>query len=74
MLLYALLHLTGYDSVTIEDIKQFRQWGSSTWARDLKPLASSDHRPLGAGISNAVGLAIAEAHLAAKFNGLTQGR
>ena len=42
MLLYALLHLTGYDSVSIDDIKQFRQWGSKPPAtpKPLKPLAS----------------------------------
>ena len=71
MLLYALLHLTGYDSVTIEDIKQFRQWGAKTpghpetFETDGVEVTAG---PLGAGISNAVGLAIAEAHLAAKFN------
>jgi transketolase len=56
MLQYALLHLTGYDSVTLDDIKQFRQLGSRTPG------------PLGQGIANGVGLAMAEAHLAAKFN------
>ena len=71
MLLYALLHLTGYDSVTLEDIKQFRQWGSKTPGHPETfetPGVEVTTGPLGQGISNAVGLAIAEAHLAAKFN------
>ncbi len=71
MLLYALLHLTGYESVSIEDIKQFRQWGSRTPGHpETFETAGVEVTagPLGAGISNAVGLAIAEAHLAAKFN------
>ncbi len=71
MLLYALLHLTGYDSVTIEDIKEFRQWGAKTPGHPETfetPGVEVTAGPLGAGISNAVGLAIAEAHLAAKFN------
>ena len=71
MLLYALLHLTGYDSVTIDDIKQFRQWGSKTPGHPETfetPGVEVTTGPLGQGISNAVGLALAEAHLAAKFN------
>ena len=71
MLLYALLHLTGYDSVSIEDLKEFRQWGSRTPGHpETFETAGVEVTagPLGAGISNAVGLAIAEAHLAAKFN------
>jgi transketolase len=71
MLHYALLHLTGYDSVSIEDIKQFRQWGSHTpghpenFETDGIEVTTG---PLGQGIANGVGLALAEAHLAAKFN------
>tara|TARA_Y100001968_G_scaffold224116_1_gene206750 strand:+ start:372 stop:2330 length:1959 start_codon:yes stop_codon:yes gene_type:complete len=71
MLVYALLHLTGYESVTIEDIKEFRQWGSRTPGHpETFETAGIEVTagPLGAGISNAVGLAISEAHLAAKFN------
>ena len=71
MLLYALLHLSGYDSVTIEDIQQFRQWGSRTPGHpETFETAGVEVTtgPLGQGIANAVGLAIAEAHLAAKFN------
>ncbi len=71
MLIYALLHLSGYDSVTLDDIKQFRQWGSRTPGHPETfetPGVEVTTGPLGAGISNAVGLAIAESHLAAKFN------
>jgi len=71
MLLYALLHLTGYESVSMDDIKQFRQWGSKTPGHPETfetPGVEVTTGPLGAGISNAVGLAIAESHLAAKFN------
>jgi len=71
MLLYALLHLSGYDSVAIEDIKQFRQWGSHTPGHpETFETAGVEVTtgPLGQGIASAVGLAIAEAHLAAKFN------
>ncbi|WP_269616312.1 transketolase [Prochlorococcus marinus] len=71
MLLYALLHLTGYESVSIEDIKEFRQWGAKTPGHPETfetPGVEVTAGPLGAGISNAVGLAIAEAHLSAKFN------
>jgi len=71
MLQYALLHLTGYDSVTLEDIKQFRQWGSKTPGHPENFETEGVEvttGPLGQGIANAVGLAIAEAHLAARFN------
>lgn len=70
MLLYSLLHLFGYN-VTIEDIKNFRQFGSKTpghpeYGRTDGVEASTG--PLGQGICNAVGLALAEAHLEAVFN------
>ncbi|MEA5472446.1 transketolase [Spirulina sp. 06S082] len=71
MLQYALLHLTGYDSVSIEDIKQFRQWGSKTPGHPENFETEGVEvttGPLGQGIANGVGLAMAEAHLAAMFN------
>lgn len=71
MLQYALLYLTGYDSVTLEDIKQFRQWGARTPGHpenfETQGIEVTTG-PLGQGIANAVGLAMAEAHLAARFN------
>jgi len=70
MLLYSLLYLTGYD-LTSEDIQEFRQWGSKTPGhpeRGRPPGAEMTTGPLGQGISHAVGIAIAEAHLAAVFN------
>ncbi|BCL38651.1 transketolase [Nostoc sp. MS1] len=71
MLQYALLYLTGYDSVTLDDIKQFRQWESKTPGHPENFMTAGVEvttGPLGQGIANGVGLAIAEAHLAAKFN------
>jgi transketolase len=70
MLLYSLLHLTGYD-VPLEQIKQFRQWGSMTPGhpeRGLTPGVETTTGPLGQGFGNGVGLAIAEAYLAARYN------
>jgi transketolase len=70
MLLYALLHLTGYD-LSLDDIKAFRQWGSRTPGHpehDLTPGVEATTGPLGQGLSNSVGLAIGEAHLAARYN------
>src|SRR5664280_68447 len=70
MLLYALLHLTGYN-LTLDDIKNFRQWGSITPGHpEYKhtPGVEVTTGPLGQGLANAVGMAIAEAHLAARFN------
>ncbi|VFQ75749.1 unnamed protein product [Cuscuta campestris] len=71
MLHYALLHLAGYDSVTEEDLKNFRQWGSRTPGHPENfetPGVEVTTGPLGQGIANAVGLALAERHLAARFN------
>lgn len=71
MLQYALLHLAGYDSVTEEDLKNFRQWESRTPGHPENfetPGVEVTTGPLGQGIANAVGLALAEKHLAARFN------
>ncbi|HXQ28136.1 MAG TPA: transketolase [Gemmatimonadales bacterium] len=70
MLQYAVLYLTGYD-LTLDDLKQFRQWGSRTPGHTEyghTPGVEVTTGPLGQGVANAVGMAIAEAHLAAQFN------
>jgi transketolase len=70
MLLYALLHLAGYD-LTLEDLRRFRQLGSRTPGhpeRGLTPGVETTSGPLGQGFANAVGMAIAERMLAARFN------
>ena len=69
-LLYVLLHLTGYD-LPLAELKEFRQWGSRTPGhpeRGLTPGVEVTTGPLGQGIGNAVGLALSEAHLAARYN------
>ncbi len=71
MLIYSLLHLTGYDSVSLDDIKNFRQFGSPTPGHPENHLTAGVEvttGPLGQGFANGVGMAIASAHLAATYN------
>ncbi|MDX2193180.1 MAG: transketolase [Gemmatimonadales bacterium] len=70
MLLYGILHLTGYD-VPLEQVRQFRQWGSTTPGhpeRGHTPGVETTTGPLGQGIGNAAGMALAERLLAERFN------
>ena len=70
MLLYSLLYLTGYD-LPLDELKNFRQWGSRTPGHpeySLTPGVEATTGPLGQGFGNAVGMALVEAHMAAEFN------
>ena len=70
MLLYATLHLAGYD-LALDELRDFRQWDSRTPGHPehgLTPGVETTTGPLGQGFANGVGMAIAEAHLAARFN------
>ena len=72
MLIYALLHLTGYKAATKEQLSSFRQWGSKTAGHPEyghMPGVETTTGPLGQGLANAVGFAMAERHLAARFGG-----
>src|SRR6201996_9793704 len=73
MLIYSLLHLTGFEAVTMGEIKNFRQWGSLTPGHPEyghTPGVETTTGPLGQGLGNAVGMAIAERHLAALFGAI----
>jgi transketolase len=70
MLLYSVLYLTGYD-LTLDDLKQFRQWESKTPGHpeySYTPGVETTTGPLGQGVGNAIGMAVGEAHMAAVFN------
>ena len=71
MLLYSLLHLTGYEEFTLDQLKSFRQWGSMTPGHpesELSPAIETTTGPLGQGFANGVGMAIGAEYLAAYFN------
>ncbi len=71
MLLYSLLHLTGYEDITLDEIKNFRQWGSRTAGHPESHMVrgiETTTGPLGQGFGNGVGMGIAQKYLAAHFN------
>jgi transketolase len=71
MLLYSMLHLTGYEDYTLDQLKQFRQWGSLTPGHpevELSPAIETTTGPLGQGFANGVGMAIGAESLAAHFD------
>ncbi len=71
MLLYSLLHLTGYEDFTLDQLKNFRQWGSLTPGHpesELSPSIETTTGPLGQGFANGVGMAIGAEYLSAYFN------
>src|SRR5581483_5908586 len=77
MLIYSLLHLLGYEAMTIDQLKRFRQLGSLTPGHPenfVTPGVETTTGPLGQGIANAVGFAIAERHLAAVFGSVVDHR
>jgi transketolase len=77
MLIYALLHLLGYEKMTIEEIRRFRQFGSLTPGHPenfITKGVETTTGPLGQGLGNAVGMAIAERHLAATFGDIVDHR
>jgi transketolase len=71
MLLYSALHLTGFDRPTLDDLKEFRQWGSVTpghpESHELRGVETTTG-PLGQGVANGIGMAVAAERLAAEFN------
>src|ERR1700761_8428114 len=73
MLIYALLYLTGYEQMTLDELKRFRQYGSLTPGHPENFVTKGIETttgPLGQGLASAVGMAIAERHLAAEFGGI----
>jgi transketolase len=77
MLQYALLHLTGFKAVTMEEIKNFRQWGSKTPGHPEyghTPGVETTTGPLGQGLATAIGMAMAERHLNARYGDLVDHR
>ncbi len=70
MLLYSILHLSGY-KLALKELKNFRQWGSKTPGHPeygVAPGVETTTGPLGQGLTNAIGMAVAQKHLASRFN------